>query len=147
MTNDDQSHPERSGSRWEPGQDDPTAERPTETVPAADSPAARTRLRDRKTTLGAPAAAAVAAGLVVVSGFGGFALGSVTGDDLTPLSGNTGRTFPGDHRGDGDGARDGDGDFGGRGMLPPDQGSDGDTDQGTDEGADEGTDEDSGITT
>lgn len=157
-TDDQQSDPTSTDSRGEPGRDESTAEQPTETVPAPDAgdrptpehsaPGSpnRTRWRERRTTLGVPAAAAVAAGLVVVSGLGGYALGNATGEDLTPVSGNTGRMqgFPdrdGDRRGfpGGDHSRDGHGDedSGYRGVPAPDQG-------GT---AEEGDPQDSGSTT
>ena len=108
MAADDQSHPTPSGSRWEPpadgtgtpadrpaaeqpGPDDATTAYPTAAA-APDAPEAaaqaeptRTPLRERR-MIGIPVASAVAAGLVVASGLGGYALGAFTsGDDLTPM--------------------------------------------------------------
>lgn len=165
MAADDQSHPTPSGSRREPpadgsgtpadrpateqpGPDDPTTAYPTadpgpdaQEVPAQAEPT-RTPLRERR-MIGIPVASAVAAGLVVASGLGGYALGSFTsGDDLTPVmsDGNGGQR--GQLPGDGDFDHDGDGHGfpggpGGYGMVPPDLdgdssdgGSDGDADEG-----------------
>ena len=172
MAADDQSHPTPSGSRWEPpadgtgtpagrpateqpGPDDATTAYPTSpeaAEAAAKAEPTRTPLRQRR-MIGIPVASAVAAGLVVASGLGGYALGSFTaGDDLTPvMSDGTGGQrgqLPGDgefdHDGDGHGFPGGPG---GYGLVPPDV--DGDADQGvppdldgddsTDSGADEGT--------
>ena len=171
MATDDQSDPTRGGSRS--GDDEPTTklppsggtdpsaadETPTAEQPAAadqppraeqpyaaadeSAPAPRRSWRDRR--LGVPVAIAVAAGLVVASGLGGFALGALTtGDDLTPV-GSFGRGgddrfpgFPGDRDGDGDGHWRGFPDGPGQGPLPPDL----DGDQTPPDLDDEGTDED-----
>lgn len=183
MATDDQPQPTPSGSRGEPaadgggtpadppaaeqpGPDDPTTSYPTagpapETPEAPDGPAqaepTRIPLRERR-MIGIPVASAVAAGLVVASGLGGYALGSFSsGDGLAPMmsdgtGGQRGR-LPGDgdfdHDGDGHGFRGGPGGPGGYGMAPPglDGGADqrvppdldGDTDGGADGSADEGT--------
>jgi hypothetical protein len=173
---DDKSNPERSGSRWEPGADDetqriaddrpagepaaPTAEQPVTppaTIPAYAAAPAAEKKRLRARSVGFPAAAAIATGLVVVSGVGGYALGAATsGNDLDRVSFQRGGFPPGGPGGWGD--RDGDG----HGVLPgpppgaddqmpgfPDQDGDGsgsDDGSGGDDGSDGGT-QDSGTTT
>jgi hypothetical protein len=170
---DDKPNPEHSGSRWEPGADDETQriadDRPAEeraaaaaeqpvTPPATPAYAAsaapsteKKRLRAR--SVGFPVAAAIATGLVVVSGVGGYALGAATtGNDLDRVSFQRGGFPQGGPGGWGD--RDDDGD--GHGFFPgpppgaddqmpgfPDQDGDG---SGSDDGSDGGT-EDSGTTT
>lgn len=58
---------------------------PAEQTAGQPAPAARPSWRERR-FLGVPVAAAVATGLVVASGLGGFALGAATtSDDLTPV--------------------------------------------------------------
>lgn len=180
MAADDQSHPTPSGSRWEPpadgtgtpadqpaaaqpGPDDATTAYPTApataTAPeaAAQSEPSRTPLRERR-MIGIPVASAVAAGLVVASGLGGYALGSfASGDDLTPVVSDDASSQHGQLPGDGSFDHDGDG-HGfpvGPGVLPP--GFDGDADQGvppdldgddsTGGGTDDGADEGAGATT
>jgi hypothetical protein len=185
---DEKNTPEHSGSRWEPGADDdtrqiaagtdqpparPTAEPTADQPPAAQpapgpayatppseaAPPAAGKPRLRARSIGYPVAAAIAAGLVVVSGVGGYALGAATaGDDLDRVSFQRGGLPPGGPGGWGD--RDDDGD--GRGFMPgpppgadgpmpgfPDQDGDGpdglDDSDGSD-GSDGGT-QDSGTTT
>jgi hypothetical protein len=177
---DDKNNPEHSGSRWEPGADDETRriadDRPAE-EPAAqtaeqpvappDTPAyaasaapATEKKRLRARSVGFPAAAAIAAGLVVVSGVGGYALGAATsGNDLDRVSFQRGGFPQGGPGGWGD--RDDDGGNGdGHGVFPgpppgtddqmpgfPDEDGDGSDDgSGGLDGSDGGT-QDSGTTT
>jgi hypothetical protein len=152
MAADDTSDPNRSGSHPEPDAASTPAgsEEPTTALPGTDpkpdpepeppAPAADTARPRRRRTIGVPVAAAVATGLVIASGLGGFALGAATSDDhLSRVS---------DGRGTGDlppflDGRDGRGhQFPG---APP--GFDGDGGEG-DQGSDgSGTDQDSGSTT
>lgn len=176
MAADDQSHPTPSGSRWEPpadgtgtpsdrpaaeqpGTDDATTAYPSAATAPEDEAQAqptRTPLRERR-MIGVPVASTVAAGLVVASALGGYALGSFTsGDDLTPvMSDGTGgqrAQLPGDgdfdHGGDGHGFNGGPGGYGAVPPdfdddacqgVPPDLGGDDSSDDGAESGADEGT--------
>ena len=167
MASDDQPDPARSGSRWEPtegpppGDDEPTepiatngsaaaseAETTAEQRPVTesavtgsqDSPPPATPTRGRR-MIGIPVASAVAAGLVVVSGLGGYALGAATtAEDLTPVSdGRADTPFPGfPDDPDGDGFR---GDFDDDGPDFDDDGPDFD-DDGPDFDDDGGSDSD-----
>lgn len=140
---DEKNNPEHSGSRWEPNPDDetqripadsppaeqrPTAEQPAAAPPPAPAYAAPTapdaeKKRLRARSVGFPAAAAIASGLVVVSGIGGYALGAATsGNDMNPVSFQRGG-FPqggpggwGDHDDDGNGFGRGQGGF--NGQMP-----------------------------
>jgi hypothetical protein len=156
---DDRPTPEPTGDREEPGADDDTrriaAEPPDESPapqPGTDHPPAAGKPRLRARSLGVPVAAAVAAGLVVVSGLGGYALGAATSDgDLDRVSFQRGGFPPGGPDGWGD--RDGDGYGHGRGFLPgPPPGflerdGDGSDGSGGSDGSDAGDAEGSGATT
>jgi hypothetical protein len=150
--------PGPAGAAEEPGADDDTRRIAAEPDPSpaprpgTDLPPAPEKPRLRARSVGVPVAAALAAGLVVVSGLGGYALGATTsGGDLDRVSFQRGGFPPGGPDGWGD--RDGDGYGHGRGLPPgPPPGfldRDGDGPDGSDDadGPGDGDAQGSGATT